>query len=161
MRLEIIGDGQMRAPLEEQAARLGATDAVTFHGWLDHRDVQGVMAGCDAMVLPSIREFGGGVVLEAMALGVPPIVIDYAGPGELVEPEWGIPVPLGSREAIVASLRAVFEGLVRDPAPLAAMGRAARARVDAAFTWDRKAARILEIYDWAAGRRADRPDPMA
>lgn len=159
MRLEMIGDGPMLDGLRAQAERLGVADAVVFHGWLDHRDVQGVMARCDLMALPSIREFGGGVVLEAMALGLPPVVVDYAGPGELVEPDWGLKLPLGDRAALVASFRDAFARLAADPAPLATMGALARARVETAFTWASKAQQIAAVYDWVRRDGGDPPQP--
>ncbi|MBU2959506.1 glycosyltransferase family 4 protein [Citreicella sp. C3M06] len=148
MTLDLIGDGPMRADLEAQAKRLGISDAITFHGWKDHREVQDIMAGCHLLSFPSIREFGGGVVLEAMALGVVPLVVDYAGPGELVSHGTGLKVGCGTRSEIVAGFRRELTRLAEDPAQLASMAAAARARVRSHFTWERKAEQICQIHDW-------------
>jgi Glycosyltransferase len=83
-RLTVIGDGPMMPALREQAARLGVSDAVEFTGWLEHRDVPEVARKSSVFLFPSVREFGGGAVIEAMALGLVPIVVNYGGPGEIV-----------------------------------------------------------------------------
>ena len=74
--LDIIGDGPMRGALEAQAAALDLGDAVRFHGALPHEKVQDVAVRANLLTFPSIREFGGGVVLEAMALGVVTVVAE-------------------------------------------------------------------------------------
>lgn len=159
MVLDMVGDGPMLEGLRRDAAGFG--DAVRFHGWLDHEKVQDVAAGCSVLAFPSIREFGGGVVVEAMALGLVPLIVDYAGPGELVLPGTGVKVPIGPRDSIIAGVRAGLERLAADPAARAEMGAAARARVLALLTWQAKAAQVAEVYDWVRGLRPDRPDPFA
>lgn len=157
MSLDMIGDGPMLADLKAQAAREGIGSAVRFHGWLAHEDVQHVAATCTALTFPSIREFGGGVVLEAMALGLAPVIVDYAGPGELVTDGTGFKVQLGSRCQIVADFRRLLERLAADPVAVAAAGARAHDRVQELFIWPRKAAQVAEVYDWVLGRRPDRP----
>ena len=158
MRLEIIGDGPMMPDLVTQAEALGAGGAVTFHGWKPHEEVQDIMAGCHLLSFPSIREFGGGVVLEAMALGVVPLIVDYAGPGELVVPGTGLKVACGTRTEIVAGFATELARLADDPSGLPAMATAAQARVASHFTWARKAAQVAEVYDWVcSGRPAPAP----
>ena len=157
LRLEMIGDGPMLPALKAQSEAEGVAEAVTFHGWLDHATVADVAADCALFAFPSIREFGGGVVLEAMALGLVPLIVDYAGPGELVTEGTGFKVSLGSRAEIVAAFRAELGRLAAHPAELAPVGARARARVDALFTWERKAAQVAEVYDWVLNRRPERP----
>lgn len=156
VHIDIIGDGPQRAELEAQARD---TSAVTFHGWQPHENVQDLLCQAHLLGFPSIREFGGGVVLEAMALGVPPLIVDYAGPGELVTEATGLKVPLGDRAAIVAGFRAHLEALTKDPSQLAPLATAAQARVHAAFTWQRKAQQMAEIYEWIRSG-GPRPKPF-
>jgi len=152
MQLEMIGDGPLLPALREQAAGLGLGAGLVFHGWVAHERVQEVAGACTVLAFPSIREFGGGVVLEAMAMGLAPVVVDYAGPGELVDDATGWKIAPGDRPAIVADLRATLARLADDPAAVAARGAAARARVLRHFTWERKAAQLLQVHDWVLGR---------
>jgi glycogen synthase len=156
--IDMIGDGPMLPALKKQVEVDGTQAAVTFHGWLAHAEVQNIAARSSVFAFPSIREFGGGVVLEAMALGLVPLIVDYAGPGELVTGDVGRKVPLGDRATIVAGFRAELAQLAADPARLGPLADAARARVQAAFTWSRKAAQIAQVYDWVLQHRVEKPD---
>jgi len=158
MTLDIIGDGPMRTRLEAQAHEAGVSKAVTFHGNLPHSDVQKVLSTTHLMTFPSIREFGGGVVLEAMALGVVPMVVDYAGPAELVEDATGYRIPLGNREVIIAGYRAALEALVANPAELETKSEAGRARIAEMFTWAAKARQLCSVYEWVLGTTDTKPE---
>ena len=139
-------------------ARAQIESGVRLRGWVNHTDLQDHLRQADILALPSIREFGGGVVLEAMALGVVPIVVNYGGPGELVTPPCGFLVELGSRQQIVAGFRDVLERLCQHPALVSRRGPAAMRRVEHLFTWDRKAEQVVEVYRWVLGQRDSKPD---
>jgi glycosyltransferase involved in cell wall biosynthesis len=160
--LDVLGDGPLMPALREQIDREGLGGAVTLHGWVEHARIQDILCRTQILAFPSVREFGGGVVLEAMALGVVPLVVDYAGPGELVDDEVGWKVPIGSRESVVQGVRRCLEAIVAQPASVAERSIAARARVLARYTWAVKARQVDSIYRWVLdGRPSDRrPDPI-
>lgn len=159
MTLDIIGDGPMLGQLIEQAKALGCDAGLTFHKWIPHAEVQSILSRSHILSFPSIREFGGGVVLEAMALGVVPVVVDYAGPGELVTEDTGFKIPCGSRDEIVSALQERLTQIAKAPDSLAPMALNAKARVEAYFLWSRKAGQIREVYDWTrAQSRPEKPD---
>lgn len=145
LQIEMVGDGPMMPTLTHMAQDL---PGVTFHGWKAHEEVQDILSTCHLLAFPSIREFGGGVVLEAMALGVVPLIVDYAGPGELVQPGWGYKVPCGTRAEITAEFRAALTRLSQDPSNLPVLSQAAHARVQSHFLWARKAEQVCAVYDW-------------
>lgn len=158
MTLDIIGDGPMRDDLAGLVRRLGVDGAVRFHGHLPHRKVQDVASRSQVMVFPSIREFGGGVVLEAMAMGIVPLIVDYGGPAEMVTPRTALTVPMSSREDIVNSVASHLDRITSDPAMLEPMAAAARERVLTHFTWAAKARQVRDVYDWVLdGRRGPPP----
>jgi glycosyltransferase involved in cell wall biosynthesis len=157
MTFDVVGDGPMMGELRAMASCEGVEQSVTFHGNVPHARVGEILSRSNLLVFPSIREFGGGVVLEAMATGVVPLVVDYAGPGELVTPGTGFTVPIGPRETIVAALRDRLMSVAADPSELPGLGRAAENRARTLFTWDAKAAQIAQVWDWVAGRRCNRP----
>ena len=80
--LEIIGDGDIRGQVEAQTDRLGIDSSVVFSGWLSQQQCDLKLQQADALVLPSLREGGGAVVLEAMALGLPVLATNWGSPGD-------------------------------------------------------------------------------
>lgn len=155
--LDVIGDGPERPRLTALMDRLGIAGKVRFDGWVEHKLMQDRLTQSSVFAFPSIREFGGGVVLEAMALGLLPIVVNYGGPGELVDDETGVRVPIGDRASLVAGFREALAGLVADPARVDRVAARARERLLRHFTWEAKARQTLEVYRWVLGQRADRP----
>ena len=143
----VIGAG----PMEDQLRALVATEqienAVTFHGWVAHDQVQKVAATSRIFVFPSVREFGGGAVLEAMALGMVPVVVDYGGPGELVAMGGGVAVPLTSRDEIVASVQRALLALADDKGRIESIASGARAWAMENMTWAAKAQTMVKIYE--------------
>jgi glycosyltransferase involved in cell wall biosynthesis len=158
LALTIVGDGPERPALEARLRWLGLEGRVAMPGWVDPREVHRHFARADLFLFPSIREFGGGVALEAMAMGAVPIVVDYAGPAELVTPRTGFLIPLGPRDALIARLRAVLEALAADPSGLPALRAAGFRRARESFTWTAKASQVARVYDWVLGRAPSRPD---
>lgn len=157
LTIDFVGDGPERGRLESLSRELGLESAVTFLGLVPHTEVQTHLANADLMTFPSIREFGGAVILEAMAVGVVPMAVAYGGPAELMTEATAYPVEIGSRDEVIARFRAQLEAAVADPAGIDARSAAAMERARRLYTWDAKASQTREVYRWVLGERADKP----
>src|SRR5262249_40244415 len=137
MSLTIIGDDVERATLEKLAHKLGILDTsskdnqgkVRFLGWLTQITCAAQLRDSDALVLPSVRECGGAVVLEAMAMSKPVIATNWGGPADYVDHSCGILVNPGSRDSFIEGLADAMVRLARNPDERAAMGTAGRKKV--------------------------------
>jgi glycosyltransferase involved in cell wall biosynthesis len=143
--LTIVGDGPEGEALKSQARNLGLADRVTFTGWLAQPQALDSYRRSDIFCFPAIREFGGAVVLEAMAAGLPCIVTDYGGIAEYVTDQAGFRIAPLSRDHLRDEMVRHVEMLARDPELRARMsaGAVGRAR---SFEWNCKAVRTVEIY---------------
>ena len=117
--LVIAGDGPYRKELE----RILGNFPVVFTGFLSGDELSGVYASADVFVFPSTTDTFGNVVLEAQASGVPVIVSDEGGPGELiVNGQTGLVVKGNSKTALVDAMRYFIE----DSSRISRMGENAR-----------------------------------
>lgn len=155
--LDVIGEGPMMDELKAQVARLGAAEGVRLVGWVKHHQVAEHLARCDVFAFPSVREFGGAVALEAMAVGAVPIVLDYGGPAELVTDKTGFLVPMGDRQQIVERFRAILADLAEHPEKIESRSEAAFRRARELFTWEEKARRTYLIYQWVLRKNTAKP----
>jgi teichuronic acid biosynthesis glycosyltransferase TuaC len=143
----VVGDGPERPQLARLARELGLIHRVRFAGALAHADAVAAAREGGVFVLPSIDEAFGVAYVEAMAGAVPAIGCrGEPGPEEIAASGGGIRlVPPGDPEALAAELR----GLLDEPAWRRELGDAARATVEAAFTWEACGRATVAAYEEA------------
>jgi glycosyltransferase involved in cell wall biosynthesis len=134
------GDGSQAAEIERQRGALNGR--MTFLGLRD--DVPALMAAFDVLVVPSLNEGMGRVILEAGAAGTPVVASRVGGIPDVVrDGETGVLIPPRDPAAIAEAVIA----LERDRARGRAMGEAGRAHVAPAFSVKRMVMRIEALYE--------------
>ena len=156
-RLTVVGDGPDRVRLEALTSSLGVEKAVDFRGWLSHSATLRELRIADVLVFPSIREFGGGVVFEALAAGTVPVVADFGGPGDIVRDGIGYKLSLTNEVDMVSQLDSILRRLAEDRVLLDRVQKAAMSYASSYLTWDAKAKATTDVLLWAA-RRHQKPD---
>jgi len=156
-RLVLVGDGPDRQKLEDLVKTHKLEGTVEILGKVPQAQVGVLMREADVFVFPSVRELGAGAVIEAMACGTVPVVVSYGGPEVLVTDTTGVRVPMGTKPQLVDAYQRELERIVATRDKLPAMSRAAYERALKYYSWDAKAIKTLEIYEWCMGRRAEKP----
>lgn len=127
VKVTLVGDGSMRAVIEERIRELRLENNIQLAGWLSGAQVRQEILASRALVLASFAEGLPVVLMEALALGRPVIATWVAGIPELVEPgKSGWLVPAGEGAGLKAAMR---EALEADVSKLGAMGAEGRKRV--------------------------------
>lgn len=145
--LEVIGDGPMRKDWENLAEALGLSGIVKFRGALALDAVAESMRACHVFCLPSVRESGGAVLLEAMASGRPVIALDFGGPADIVDEHVGALLPMIDPEQVITALTETLAGIQAQPGHWAECGIAGRERVETTYSWPAKIQQAEKIYE--------------
>jgi glycosyltransferase involved in cell wall biosynthesis len=146
LRVEIVGDGPLRADLEAQARAAGVE--IVFHGYQQPPDAAAIVARSLAVVLPARwHENGPLAVIEAMAAGKPVISSRTGGLPELiVDGDTGLLAP--PNDAI--ALRSAMLRLAESPEEAERMGRAGRARAEERYSSGPHYRAVSKAYELAA-----------
>jgi len=121
----------------------GAED-VFLAGWRGHDDLAVALNAGDVVVLPSVHEQFGQVLIEGMACGLPVIAVDNHGPATIVDDgETGLLVPPDDEEAMAEALVRI----VTDADARTRMGELAYERSRARYSWPALAERVARVYD--------------
>ena len=140
-RVMIAGDGPIRARLEQLARDRGVAKKVTFLGF--RQDIGDLLAACDIVVLPSLREGMSISLLEAMAAGKPIIATSIGSHRELAsQAEMARLVPPASPRALAEAI----EELAREPELTARLASAAQTLFATRYTEDRMLRSYRDLY---------------
>lgn len=145
IHIVLVGDGPERSNLQALAVELGIADRVHLLGHRD--DVSSLLGVMDIFVLPSLSEGMSNTLLEAMARGVPPVVSDVGGNGEIVQDGLnGLVFPSGDGVMLTAYLTR----LCADHAQRTRFGASALRRVTESFGIGAMIDRYERLYERVA-----------
>ncbi len=148
--LTIIGDGMDRELLRKLVNKNNLLRKVKFLGNIPREFVLEELSTSGIFVFPSF-EGGGMVVLEAMAVGLPVVCLDYGGPGEMVTNECGFKIKPITPQQTINDLAEALLKLAQDPELRKKMGEAGRKRVEEHYTWEKKGEFIRKVYEDVLG----------
>jgi glycosyltransferase involved in cell wall biosynthesis len=138
--------------LEQLTTSLGINHTVTFTGWVSQAEVFNRLRSAEVFLFPSLKENGGGVVFQALACGAVPVVVDFGGPGDIVQRDVGYKVPLTNESDIVSQIERILTELASNRDLLASLRRDGMTYARERLTWDAKAAATTEVLKWVVNR---------
>jgi glycosyltransferase involved in cell wall biosynthesis len=140
--LVLVGDGPLRPEIEAQIAAANLQANVRVLGI--RNDVEQLFGAADLLLLPSLWEGLGMVVIEAGAASVPSIGSDVPGIREaIVHGKTGLLAPAEDVDSFVKYVRLVFE----NPQLRHQLGQQAHQRVAAQFSREASARNVCALYD--------------
>jgi glycosyltransferase involved in cell wall biosynthesis len=120
---------------------------VFLAGWRGHEDLPDGLNAADLLVLPSVHEQFGAVIVETMACGLPALAVNAHGPAEIVEAgETGWLVPPDDEVALAGAL----EEAVADDAERRRRGAAAYEAARGRYSWPALARGLARVYEEVA-----------
>jgi len=141
--LHLVGDGPLRLELQAEAAHLGLSDRIVWHGWTPRDQLRGIYQASHCFVNPSFYEGMPNAVLEAMACGKPIVASSVAGNDVIVQHgTTGFLFPLERPDLLRQSLKT----LIDDPVRAQEMGWKGRNWVKSDFSWDYVAGAYAQLF---------------
>ena len=141
-------------------ARAAGVPDVFLPGWRGHADLPDGLNASDVVVLPSVHEQFGQVLVEGMACGLPAIAVDAHGPATIVDDgETGWLVPPDDEDAMAEAL---VEAVTGDD-ERRRRGERAYEEARGRYSWSSLVRGVARVYDDAAARRepgGDEPEAL-
>ena len=108
--LVIIGEGEEKNNLTQQAETLNLTKRVNFVANIGQKDLKDYYNAADMLALTSIREGMPNVVLESIACGTPVVATDVGGVSEVLTEKCGIIINDRNADELAAAINEALSG---------------------------------------------------
>lgn len=143
--VHVYGDGEQRVTIQEKINEKHLENKVILKGLIPYEEMQKAYRNADIFVLPSLRESGGNVLVEAMANALPIVALDMSFSRILNEKQTGLFVDTsGSKQAIIKEFADALCKLLRDAGLRNKLGINGYSYVNKELNWD---VMIHEIYN--------------
>lgn len=136
--LTIIGSGYQKKSIEYAAVKSGWRNEVNIIDELPRENVLQLVEQSDIFLFPSLREGGSWSLMEAMAIGLPVVCLNWAGMAITTDDSCAIRLPVTNPEQMPKDMAAAIVRLIDNPGLRKQMGEAGRKRIQEKFNWEVK-----------------------
>ena len=144
--VKIVGTGPELSHLKHRCELNSLLSAhVQFMGAVEYSEMQREYEMSDVLIMPSIRETTGTVLIEAMSQGMPIITINKFGGAILVDENTGWLYSGENQKSYIAGLKNAMVACIVNPKEVERRGQNARKKVKD-YTWKRKCDQYEKIY---------------
>ena len=143
--LTVAGSGPLEFELKRKAEYYNIDQSILWLGQINRNELFELFKKSDLLLMPTLRDSGGFVILEAMSFGLPVATLDLGGPGIIVDNDCGIKIDVTdkSENQIVFELVSKINNLFQNNEKILYKKKKSLERIKA-FSWEQKA---LYIYD--------------
>ncbi len=146
VELTIVGFGPEEERLRQLVLQYGLEHVVKMVSFVPREEVLKYLEQSDIYLFASLREGFCSSLLEAMAVGLPVICLNWSGVGLSTDDNCAIRLPVTSPEQMPKDMAAAIEKLAADAALRRRMGEAGRRRVREVFNWEAKGKLMEELF---------------
>jgi glycosyltransferase involved in cell wall biosynthesis len=134
----VVGSGFQKKEIEDTAREIGGRTVVNIVDEMPRLEVLKLLEKCDIFLFPSLREGGSWSLMEAMAIGLPVVCLDWAGMSVTVDDSCAIRIPVTNPTQMPIDMAKAIQTLIDDPDLRRRMGEAGRERIRKVFNWEAK-----------------------
>jgi glycosyltransferase involved in cell wall biosynthesis len=145
-RLVFAGGGELRKVCEARARELGIGNRVSFLGQVRFQDIPALLGASELMIFTSIRDSFPQVALEALASGVPVVLLGHHG-AELLPPAAVVTIPVTTPEETVSSFAAAVVRVLSQPELKRNMSLNGLEEVRRNHLWSHRMETVTRVYD--------------
>lgn len=145
--LTIVGSGYQRKDIEAEVKNNGWEDKVKIIAEMPRQDVLKLVEQSDIFLFPSLREGGSWSLMEAMAIGLPVVCLDWAGMAITVDATCAILLSVTNPKQMPKDMATAIIKLIEDSQLREQMGKAGRKRIKEVFNWEAKGIFMEYLFD--------------
>lgn len=149
-KVKIVGQGPEFQKIKEQCKKYRLEEHVDLMGSVTFAEMKEIYESADVLVMPSLRETTGTVLVEALCYGLPVITIDGFGGKVVLDESVAWFYSGNTKEEILLSLKTILLECMHNSELIMKKSRAAQ-RMAKQYTWEKKYIQYEEIYKKVLG----------
>lgn len=147
IKLTIIGSGPDEESIKKLIFKLGLSNRITQIPFIPRLEVLKQLEQSDVYLFGSLKEACNLSLLEAMAIGLPVICLNWSGMAISTDDSCAIRLPVTNPEQMPEDMAAAIIKLIENPELRESMGKAGRKRIKEIYNWENKGDFINKLLD--------------
>lgn len=152
-KLTLLGSGPDKKLIEKTIQAEGVEKHVSIIPYLPREEALDMIEHSDIFIFPSLKEGGTWALMEAMAIGLPVVCLDWAGMAVETTPDTAIQIPISHPGKMEKDFGHAISLLINSPQFRKHIGQAARKRVKEVFNWNAKGLYMDVLFDEIDNRK--------